>query len=406
MENNFFSIKNELGSPVIHINGEIGWSVNYGSFRTAIMELSAKGNKSVKLIINSVGGDMIEGFAMYDFVKSLNMLVEVEIIGMAASMAGVFAQCASPGMLAIHENALVMTHRPQSYSRGESDQHRTAADVSDRLEEKAKAIYIKRGADPKKMADWFKPGQMKWFTAEEALAAGIVDRIIKHESGKSNAKLNQPINTFKSESEAFKYYNSIFFNKTQISMNKLLLGVVMLLNSNGVTNVAADSSEEDVLKAVQNFVNDQKTKISNLNTQVQNSVNERAKDLVASFKNQGKLPKDMKPEDEAKWVEMAAKQPEMFNQMMSLVVQGPSNQTGAPDPNPGGTKIVDFNQLLEGSKPENNGGSNPNDKKTWTIRDWEQKDPEGLKNILVNNKVEYHKMFKAFYNVEPFPLTA
>lgn len=395
MDQTFFNISNSNNTPVINITGEIGWNVNYNSLRMAVMDIVTKGEKKMKLVINSVGGSMVDGFAMYDFVKSLNLLVEVEIIGMAASMAGVFAMCASPGMLGIHSNALIMTHRPQSGSYGESDNHRTAADLSDKLEAKAKAVYVNRGIDPKKMADWFKPGQMKWFTAEEALAAGIVDFIISDEKKPKDSK---PMNSFKDESSAYKYYNSILNINNTTTMNKILVSVVMMLNANGITNVTVNSSEDEVVNALNSFSAKQVALITDLNNKIANAAKERAKDLVANYKALGKIPANIKPEDEQKLVEQASTNPDMFVSMMEYV---PGTTAKAPDANNG---TIDFNKDLANATKNAGASANPEDKTKWTIRDWEEKDPAGLKNMLQNNQAAYHKLFVEFYNSEPFPL--
>lgn len=402
MNKPFFTIKNELGTTVIHIDGEIGYDVDYAGFRNAIINLIGQGVKRVKLMINSVGGDMGDGFAMYDFIRSINIIVECEIIGMAASMAGVLAQCASPGMLSIHENALVMTHRPQSTSRGESDNHRTAADLSDKLENKAKAIYVNRGANPDKMKDWFKPGQMKWFTAEEALAAGIVDSIIK---GNGPAvKPTQSLNTFKDEVSAFKYFNTFLPKTNNSNMNKLLYAVVLMLNSNGITTVNSESTDDEVVKALNAFETKRKADLLELENKVKNVAKTRATDLVATYKAQGKFPADMKADDETKWLERAEKDPEGFLAMMSLIPG--TTPVQAADT----SKIPDFNAVLGQANQQvvataANGTGLPANKKDYTIRQWEEHDPEGLKNMLQNNRPEYHRLFKAFYNAEPFPLT-
>lgn len=401
MNKPFFSIKNEYGSPVINITGEIGYDVNYTQFRNAIVDLVARGHRSIKMVINSVGGDMVDGFAMYDFIKSQNLVVEVEIIGMAASMAGVLAQCASPGMLGMHENALKMTHRPQSTSRGESDNHRTAADLSDKLEAKAKAIYLARGANEAKMKDWFKPGQMKWFTAEEALAAGIIDRIIKN-NGAKPVKPVASVRDCKDEVSAYRFYNSIFTNNHKISMNKLLVSVVLMLNNAGVTNVTIDSTEEDVVAALNKFAKDNSAIITNLKNQVAAAAKTRATDLVASYKAMGKLPADMKAEDETKWVERAEKDAEGFAALMALV---PGTTPAATN-----TKVVDFNAALKDATKDTQTTASanglPTNKADWNIRQWEQNDPKGLRNMLANNRADYHKLYKAFYGSEPFSLTA
>jgi ATP-dependent Clp protease protease subunit len=387
MKKTFFEIKNQANLTNIHVTGEIGYDVDYAAFRNALINTVSSGVKRVKLVLNSCGGDMTEGFAMYDYIMSTGLTVEVEIIGMAASMAGVFSQCAGKGLLGMHENALFMTHKPQSISVGESSRHRTTADTSDKLEEKAKKVFTNRGIAADAMADWFKDGQMKWFTAEEALEAGICDYIIK--SNRSSAKPEKPASSFKNMGEAFKYYNSFLQNqkpKSKSNMNKLLMSVVLMLNNAGVTNVNLDSSEDEVVTALNTFNVANSAKISQLQAVANNAAKSIAVSMIAGYKASGHLPADLSEVDTAKWVDRAEKSPDAVKDLLDAV-------------KPTVAALPDFNNLLDKTRKKDEAGL-PSNKDSWTLPQWEQNDPKGLKNMLENNLDAYKKLFKAEYGVD------
>src|SRR4051812_46075261 len=70
-----------------------------------ISKIKAAAPKKIKCLVNSYGGDVIIGLAIYNFLKHYNAEVEVEIIGICASIATVIASAASPGKLKISKNA-------------------------------------------------------------------------------------------------------------------------------------------------------------------------------------------------------------------------------------------------------------------------------------------------------------
>jgi ATP-dependent protease ClpP protease subunit len=385
MKNLFFNISNKDNIPVISITGIIGKDADYAGFRNAIMKIADTGAKRVKLLINSGGGSMIDGFAIYDLLTTMNMTVEIEIIGMAASMGGILTQAASPGLCGIHENACVMTHQPQSGSAGESNAHRAAADFSDKLLAKAKAIFVKRGVKEETMKDWFQPGIMKWFTAEEAVAAGICDYIIK-----SDKKI-KPNNSFTNEMKAYEFYNSLNTeNQNPTKMNKLLVSVVLMLNNAGITNVTIDSTEEDVVKALNVFNASQATKVTNLETQIANTAKTRAADLIENAITAKKLivANDV---DKNKWIARAEKDYDMVKDVIDAV----------PAP------VIDINSQLSRKTDaemaaEKGTATNvlPAERSKWTMEQYEQNDPAALRNMLTSNLPEYKKLFKAQYGTE------
>lgn len=391
MKNKYFEVKNDAGIPVIHLTGEIGEEIDYSLFRNAVLEIVAKGYPRIRFVLNCIGGDMVEGFAMYDYLLSLNITREVNVIGMAASMGGVFAQVASKGCLGIHQNALIMIHKPQTVGRGESSQLRTSADLSDKLEKKAKQIYVNRGIDAAKVDSWFVPGTMTWFTAEEALAEGLVDYIIW--SNSNDAKPEMPAAKFKDEKSAFQYFNKFIPTNNlkpniKNTMNKLLVSVVLMLNNAGITNVNIDSTEDEVVTALNKFSTSNSAKIQNLENTIKNSAKTGAVMLIEGFVASGKLPSNLSPDDKNKWIKRAEDNPEAVSDLLG----------SAPAVLPNINDMLDKTET--GKKPASEGL--PKNKAEWSYSDWEKNDSAGLKNMLVNNKAEYTKLFKAEYGIEPF----
>ncbi len=289
----FFKISNLAGTPIICIDGIIGPDADYVGFRNALNGLIDKGYKRLKLVINSGGGDMVEGFAIFDLLKASGLTIEVEIIGMAASMGGILAQIASPGLLSIHSNASIMTHKPTTGIQGESDALRSQADFADKLEARAvKILTDRKGLSADQMKDWFKPGIMKWFTAQEAVAAGLADYIIN-----DTEKAAKPANSFNNMNEAMLFYNSINL-KTKPNMKKILMVLATFKITNTLTE---ESTDEQVSVVVENALKDKDAKITELQALVDAGKKASATTLVEAAIKDGKI----KAESKDKYIEMA-----------------------------------------------------------------------------------------------------
>lgn len=365
----FFNIVKQGSVPKIHINGVIGEDADFASFRAALSEIIDSGCKRIKLIINSAGGSMTEGFAMYDMLKASGMTIEVEIIGMAASMAGVVSQAASPGLLGIHSNASFMTHKAQSGATGESSTLRSMADFTDKLEQKAKAIFAARTkASDETMKDWFAAGTMKWFNAQEAVAAGLADYIIQDES-----KMSAP-QGFKTVNDAFLFYNQIQI-QTETNMKKLI--ITMLAAAKVQHSLTEESADADFTALFQNTLSQLSAKdqrIQELEGLVKEANKAKAIALVENAIKEGKV----KAEAKETYVTMAT---ENFDNVKALF-EGLNGR-------------VDVRNVIElpGSKPEGGEGA----QKTKTYNQHSEKE---LRELKANDFAAFNALFKAEYGVD------
>jgi ATP-dependent Clp protease protease subunit len=75
------------------------------------LELSAPG-KGITLVINSPGGSVDAGFAIWDQIKMITSPVTTLVTGLAASMGSILSLCAAPGRRLATPNARIMIHQP------------------------------------------------------------------------------------------------------------------------------------------------------------------------------------------------------------------------------------------------------------------------------------------------------
>lgn len=144
-----------------------------GASRPIIDQLAALKGKPVTLRINSPGGSVAEGFAIINAMQRHGQ-VSVEIDGIAASIASAIAVSGRRTLIA--ENALLMIHAPWMFTEGNADELRRNADTLDKFGDQLRDIYIRKSGASKAIVERWMASET-WFTADEALTAGLVDEI-------------------------------------------------------------------------------------------------------------------------------------------------------------------------------------------------------------------------------------
>lgn len=154
-----------------------GESVTTNLVEETIAQVKAANPSKIKCIIDSIGGDAGIGLAIYNFLKSYNAKVEVEIIGMAGSIASVIAMAASKGKLSIARNAFMVIHKAWGVGIGNSDELRQAADVIDKYTAQVVDIYAQRTGKTLDEVSALIAGGDYWMSGVEAVEQGFADLI-------------------------------------------------------------------------------------------------------------------------------------------------------------------------------------------------------------------------------------
>ncbi|WP_027138365.1 ClpP family protease [Gaetbulibacter saemankumensis] len=142
-----------------------------------LMYLDALGSEDIHLYINSPGGYVTAGFAIYDCMKSLTSEVSTICTGFAASMGSIILSAGSKGKRFIQPHARVMIHQPSGGARGQaSDIEITAKEIILTKELSAKILADNCGQTFEKVMKDF--NRDHWMGAEESVAYGIVDAVI------------------------------------------------------------------------------------------------------------------------------------------------------------------------------------------------------------------------------------
>lgn len=174
----YYSIRNEKSdtSAEILIYDRIGesWFSESVTAKQFVKDLRAIGKKDVTVRINSPGGSVIEGNAIYNALKAYKGRVSVVIDGAAFSMASVVAMAGDT--VEMSKNALMMIHNPRGFAEGEAKDFRAYADLLDKSREGLVQAYVDKTSRPKEEIVNLLDAET-WFSASEALEAGFIDSI-------------------------------------------------------------------------------------------------------------------------------------------------------------------------------------------------------------------------------------
>ena len=139
-----------------------------------LADLGKLSGQHIHLRINSPGGSVIEGTAIYNALRRHEGGLTVHIDAMAASMASVIAMAGAPVFMA--DNALLMIHNPWTVSMGESKDLRKEADLLDKLKVNLRNAYVRKtGINAEEIAQMM--DEETWLDAVEAVALGFADAI-------------------------------------------------------------------------------------------------------------------------------------------------------------------------------------------------------------------------------------
>ncbi|HBN5389195.1 TPA: Clp protease ClpP, partial [Citrobacter freundii] len=172
---NWYSIKASAagGAADIHIYDEIGyWGITAKKFVSDLKAISDA--TSINLHINSPGGDVFDGIAIYNALKGLGIPITAYVDGLAASMASVIAMVGNPVIMPA--NAMMMIHKPWGASSGDANAMRDYADLLDKVESVLIPAYVeKTGKTPEAVAAMLE--DETWLTGAECVAHGFADQV-------------------------------------------------------------------------------------------------------------------------------------------------------------------------------------------------------------------------------------
>lgn len=182
----------------ILIYGDIGesWWDETISARDFIAELQALDVEAITVRINSVGGSVPDGLAIYNAMKRHKATITTEVDGMAFSIASLIAMGGDTVQMA--ENAMMMVHAPWTYAAGNAAELRELADQLDTWAAAMATSYARKTGDHAAMLALLTDGKDHYYTAAEAQALGLIDAISDAMPVAASAARSLPLSRFRS----------------------------------------------------------------------------------------------------------------------------------------------------------------------------------------------------------------
>ena len=168
-----------LKDRIIFLGEEVN-DVSAGLIVSQLLFLEAEDpGKDIQLYINSPGGSVTAGMAIYDTMQYVKCDVSTICIGMAASMGAFLLAGGTKGKRMALPNAEIMIHQPSGGSQGQATEIEIAAKHILRTKEKLnKILAANTGRDYEVIAA--DTERDNWKTAQEALEYGLIDKVIEN----------------------------------------------------------------------------------------------------------------------------------------------------------------------------------------------------------------------------------
>lgn len=143
-------------------------------------------NKDIAFYINSPGGVVTSGLAIYDTIQYIRPQVSTLCIGQAASMGSLLLACGSPGKRFSLPNSRIMVHQPSGGAQGQASDIEIQAQEILKLRDRLNEIYAKHTG---KSLDVIEQAMErdKFLSPEEAKAFGLIDDVITTRPGAASA---------------------------------------------------------------------------------------------------------------------------------------------------------------------------------------------------------------------------
>jgi len=357
-------------------NPENGKGIDGEQFAREIYALAEYSEaKKINVRINSVGGSVMEGFSIFSAIQNSTIKVDTYIDGMAASIAGVIAMAgrkvymADIGMLMIHDPAMDNKEPKTNKDR------EILGLIKNSL---CTTLTNKTGFTKEAMDEMM--SKETWMGCSDAIKCGFVDEVFT-----TNKKLPKVTDGkgIVNSSKLYAIYNTLLINPTIMNRTLKLLGL---------QNEASDDAIADAIGALNQKIADatatieklktEKTeleaKISKIEADETAKVEAEATELVT---NAVKLNKITDAEKDS-WMKLA-----------KVDLSAVKNAFEAMGKSSSPTKITNAIKNAPAVKIAE-------DRKDWTARDWEKKDPKGWSTLKVDNQAEFERIFKDTYKTD------
>lgn len=148
-----------------------------------LLFLESQGNEDIQFFINSPGGVVTAGMAIYDTMQFIKPDVATIVLGQACSMGSLLATAGAPGKRRMLPNARHMIHQPSGGAGGQATDMEIQVKEILKMKQNLTQIYVKHNSKGKTYDQFYAAMERDNFmSAQEALDFGLVDEIVEKRS--------------------------------------------------------------------------------------------------------------------------------------------------------------------------------------------------------------------------------
>lgn len=368
-------ITTEGNSIAVYIYGVIrnDSDVNVNHIVKELEKLSKKQFKAITLYVNSDGGEVGAGIALFNWLNRSGLKVEWVVDGVAASMAAIIMSNPKHSVK-MHKYAKLMYHRVRGDVYGTSEELRASAEMIDTFENSIIEMLAERLRDTHDnvKAKFFNATD-KWISAREALALGLCNEIL--ESSNNIKEINGEV----SAHEAFNYYKNQITNQKTKKMFKDKKSFAVALNL-----LESDLDDEAVvLKKVQDVIAEnrvlkkERDEARRAKDDAESKVKAFNESRVKNLIDRAVSDKKIDESERDTYKQLAEQDFDLCERVLSKQ-QAPARVANQLDPS---------------------GNQIPESQKAWTFDDYHKNNK--LENLKATNWDVYSKLYAAKFGKEP-----
>ena len=168
-----------LKERIIMLNGPVEDQMANVIVAQLLFLESENPDKDISLFINSPGGVVTAGMSIYDTMQFIKPDVSTYVMGQACSMGSLLATAGAKGKRFMLPNARHMIHQPSGGARGQATDMQIQVEEIIKMKKALTEIYVKHNSQGKTFAQMTADMERdKFMSADEALAYGLIDKII------------------------------------------------------------------------------------------------------------------------------------------------------------------------------------------------------------------------------------
>ena len=375
MKTNFRIVNRDQGGKAaeVYMYGVIGAGLDIDTnvLVNEIEQMRRQGIRDFKFFVNSEGGEVVQGCALFNYLDRTDIDVEWVIDGLAASMMAMLITNPRHKVSAARY-AKLMYHRVQGSVYGNSAEVRSMAEMIDKFEQSLIEMMACRMNEPVDQVrqEFFTDGLDHWMTAEEAQKRGLVDNIIE------GRNIAEPAADIRSAKTVFDFFNKQLLNI--IKPNNMDRAKIASLLNKQEKDIETDEALESAVKAVvdenvslRDELKAERTKSAGLEQQLKTMNEAKVKQLVDAAIAAKKIGED----ERETYTKLATNDFEMAEKILGKMK--------GVEPIAGQLKTAVVNEA----------------ERDWTFDDYHRKGK--LENLMKENPQRYAELFKAKYGYEP-----